>query len=103
FTDFNDRIGSSFSGAFAASDGRNPVPLRAPTKADSLATAGADSTPCAPISCLGTLGPIDESIVNIKRGVNGDGRKDGKHGMETTRKQSGKHTGKRIQRTTYEH
>src|SRR5436853_3855625 len=54
-----------FSSAFAASDGTDPVPLRAPTKADSSATAGADSTPDACIPCLGALGPTDESVVNV--------------------------------------
>src|SRR2546425_10396504 len=82
---------SGFSAAFAASDGRDPVPRRAQTKAGSSATAGADSTPDAPIPCLGTLGPIDDSVVNVtehqRRRKDG---KDGNHGMKTARKQSAK-------------
>ena len=56
---------SGFSAAFAASDGRDPVPPQAPTKADLSATAGADSVPDAPIPFLGTLGPTNDSVVNV--------------------------------------
>ena len=68
---------SGFSAAFAAGDGRDPVPLQAPKKADSSATAGADSTPGAHIPCLGTLGLTDESVVNVKVST-GEGRNEGR-------------------------
>src|SRR2546422_968093 len=80
---------SGFSVAFAAGDGRDPVPLQAPTKADSSATAGADSTPGAHIPCLGALGPTDESVVNVKVSTEKEVRRTETRG-ETTRKQSAK-------------
>ena len=57
------------------------MPLRAPIKADSSATAGADSTPDALIPCLGALGPIidDESVVNVTNLRNGNNND---YGME---------------------
>ncbi len=84
---------SGFSAAFAASDAKDPVPLQAPTKADSSATAGADSTPDGPIPCLDALGPIDdESVVNVtgyqRRTWNGN------RGIETTRNKARNITGR---------
>src|SRR5205823_12467046 len=57
----------------------DPVPLRAPIKTDSSATAGTDSTPDALIPCLGALGPIidDESVVNVTNLRNGNNNDNG--------------------------
>jgi len=81
-----------FSSAFATSDGRDPVPLQAPTKADSSETAGADSTPGAHIPCLGTLGPIDESVVNVKVSTEKVGRTETRERLQGNH--SAKYTGK---------
>src|SRR5205809_34221 len=91
---------SGFSTAFAAGDGRDPVPLRAPTKADSSVTAGAGSTPRAPIPCLGAFGPIDESVVSVKVSTGKEARKPAERRQENKARKTRR---KRIWRITYEH